>query len=262
MALLSLSREPALARQGGQRSRGTSRGRDPAGWPDGMGPGERNPDRRGWGEGAREGLTRDCTHGLGPDPSRGDHDGRLVSLRSAYHMVLSVPFPWRGPVQLMQAATGSGGARQLFGASLSPWWEQKSAYLVPVLALCFAAGGLLLIRARIRDGSFREARRRALLDWRSPCLASCIFRQQSSFLLLRERRVPAAHGLSPGSDCACSLRPAVVWLLDWADAANRPMAPLQPSFGPIGCSGHRSDRWNGSRVWMLPTDSRPVSLRF
>ena len=34
------------------------------------------------------------------------------------------PFLGQGLSELMQAATGSGSARQLFGASLSPWWEQ------------------------------------------------------------------------------------------------------------------------------------------
>ncbi len=38
------------------------------------------------------------------------------------------PYLGKGLSELMQAAEGSGGARQLFGASLSPWWEQKAAY--------------------------------------------------------------------------------------------------------------------------------------
>ena len=73
------------------------------------------------------------------------------------------PFLGEGLSQLMQAANGSGGTRQLFGASLSPWWEQKSAYLVPLLALGLALGGLLSIRARMRDGRLPRGSRRALL---------------------------------------------------------------------------------------------------
>ena len=70
------------------------------------------------------------------------------------------PYVGQGFSELMQVVNGSGAARQLFGASLSPWWEQKSAYLVTVLALGLAAGGLLL-RARIRDGRLPPGRRRA-----------------------------------------------------------------------------------------------------
>ena len=74
------------------------------------------------------------------------------------------PYMGEGFSELMQVVNGSGGARQLFGASLSPWWEQKSAYLVTVFALFLAVGGLLLIRARIRDGRLPRGRRRALLS--------------------------------------------------------------------------------------------------
>ena len=47
------------------------------------------------------------------------------------------PYLGEGLSELMQAAKGSGAARQLFGASLSPWWEQRSAYLVTVFALAW-----------------------------------------------------------------------------------------------------------------------------
>jgi hypothetical protein len=52
-----------------------------------------------------------------------------------------------GIAALLQFVRGSGGIRVLFTASLSPWWEQKSAYLVTVLELCVAVGGLFLVRA-------------------------------------------------------------------------------------------------------------------
>jgi hypothetical protein len=47
------------------------------------------------------------------------------------------PYMGQGFSQLMQVVNGSGTARQLFGASLSPWWEQKSAYLLTVFALAW-----------------------------------------------------------------------------------------------------------------------------
>jgi hypothetical protein len=73
------------------------------------------------------------------------------------------PYLGQGLSELMQVASGTGSGRQLFGASLSPWWEQKSAYLVVVLALCLAAAGLFLIRGRIRSGRLRPGRPRSLL---------------------------------------------------------------------------------------------------
>ena len=73
------------------------------------------------------------------------------------------PYLGKGFSELMQAAAGSGDSRQLFGASLSPWWEQKSAYLVTVFALGLVVGGLLLIWYRIRDGRLPRGRRRAFL---------------------------------------------------------------------------------------------------
>jgi hypothetical protein len=73
------------------------------------------------------------------------------------------PFLSQGLSELMQEVNGSGTGRQLFGASLSPWWEPKSAYFVPLLAAGLAVGGLLLIRARIRDARLPRGHGRALL---------------------------------------------------------------------------------------------------
>ena len=73
------------------------------------------------------------------------------------------PYLDQGFSQVLQIAGGSGGARQLFTSSLSPWWEQKSAYLMTVLAFGLATGGLLLIRACIRDGRLPRGGRRGLL---------------------------------------------------------------------------------------------------
>jgi hypothetical protein len=79
------------------------------------------------------------------------------------------PYMGKGLSELMQTVEGSSGSRQLFGASLSPWWEQKSAYLIPVFALGLAVGGMLWIRARIRDERLPRGCSRAFL------LAFCSF---------------------------------------------------------------------------------------
>ena len=73
------------------------------------------------------------------------------------------PYLGQGLSQLMQDAQGTGTARQLFGASLSPWWEQKCGYLVVVFAFGMAVGGLLLVWAKIRRGSLQPGTPRALL---------------------------------------------------------------------------------------------------
>lgn len=73
------------------------------------------------------------------------------------------PYAGQGFSELMQDASGSSSAKQLFVASLSPWWEQWCAYLVTVLAFGLAVGGLFLIRAQVRTGRLPRGRRRAVL---------------------------------------------------------------------------------------------------
>ena len=63
--------------------------------------------------------------------------------------------------QLTQMVSGSSSGRQLFSASLSPWWEHVAAFGVTVVALAFAAAGLL--RRRRPGGRPAAGRERALL---------------------------------------------------------------------------------------------------
>jgi hypothetical protein len=71
------------------------------------------------------------------------------------------PFVGQGLSELMQAASGAGGARHLFGASLSPWWEQKAAYAVVLLALGLGLCGLLLIQHLFKRNRLPQGPRRA-----------------------------------------------------------------------------------------------------
>lgn len=65
--------------------------------------------------------------------------------------------------QLTQMASGSSSGRQLFSASLSPWWEHVAAFGVTLVALAFAAGSLLLLRRWRRSGRLAPGREWALL---------------------------------------------------------------------------------------------------
>jgi hypothetical protein len=65
--------------------------------------------------------------------------------------------------QLAGMASGASSGRELFSASLSPWWEHVAAFGVTVVALVFAAGGLLLLRRWRRSGRLAAGRERALL---------------------------------------------------------------------------------------------------
>ena len=72
------------------------------------------------------------------------------------------PYVGQGFSQLMQDAQGSGSTRQIFSASQSPWWEQKSAYLVTIFAFSTAVGGYLLILSKIRAGILHPGQWRIL----------------------------------------------------------------------------------------------------
>jgi hypothetical protein len=72
------------------------------------------------------------------------------------------PYISQGLSQLINEVKGSSPSKQLFTASLSPWWEQKAAYVLVLMALGIMAGGLLMIRSRIRAGKLPRGYERAL----------------------------------------------------------------------------------------------------
>jgi hypothetical protein len=124
------------------------------------------------------------------------------------------PFLGQGLSELMQDIRGSGTTRQLFGASLSPWWEQKSGYLVPVLAAGLAVGGLLLIRARIKDGRLPRGHGRAVVS--AFAFLGLVY-LPSTVLTLTPGAAEGARRSWAFTWIGLSIlaAPAAVWLLDW-----------------------------------------------
>ena len=125
------------------------------------------------------------------------------------------PYLGQGFSELMQVVNRSGTTRQLFGTSLSPWWEQKSAYLVTVFALGLAVGGLLLIRARVKDGQLPPGRRRALLL--AFALLGLLYFPSTIFVLSTAGAEGARRSWAfTWIGLSILIGPAAVWLLDWA----------------------------------------------
>ena len=130
------------------------------------------------------------------------------------------PFLGEGLSELLEVAKGTGSARQLFGASLSPWWEQKAAYLVPVLAFAFAVAGLLLIRAGIRSGRLPRGRRRALLC--GFAALGIVYFPSTVFILAPAGAEGARRSWAFTWIGLCMVAgPAAVWLLDWVTRRAR-----------------------------------------
>jgi hypothetical protein len=125
------------------------------------------------------------------------------------------PYLGEGLSELMQAARGTGSARQLFGASLSPPWEQKAAYMVTVFALLMAVGGLILIRAWIRDGRLPRGDRRALIAAFS--LLGLVYFPSTIFILSAAGAEGARRSWAfTWIGLSLLAGPAAVWLIDWA----------------------------------------------
>jgi hypothetical protein len=124
------------------------------------------------------------------------------------------PYPAQSLQELTQAIRGSGSVRQLFGTSLSPWWEDKSAYLVPVFAVGLAIVGLLVLRAWIKSGRLTRGRRRALMF--AFALVGLAYFPSTIFILAPSGAEGARRSWAFLWIGLCMLfGPAAVWLVDW-----------------------------------------------
>ena len=124
------------------------------------------------------------------------------------------PYAGEGLTELIQVVKGSGGARQLFGASLSPWWEQRSAYLVTVLALGLAVTALLLIRAWIKRGRLPRGRRRAFLVTFG--VFGLVYFPSTIFIFSADGAEGARRSWAfTWIGLSIFTGPAAIWLIDW-----------------------------------------------
>src|SRR3984957_16059155 len=125
--------------------------------------------------------------------------------------------------QLTQMVSGSSSGRQLFSASLSPWWEHIAAFGVTLVALVFAAGGLLRRwRSSGRPAAGRE--RALLLGYATVGLAyfpSTVFIfSQAGAEASRRSWALSWIGLAPLTAVSAA------WLVDWAGLRRRAVARL------------------------------------
>jgi hypothetical protein len=129
------------------------------------------------------------------------------------------PYLGKGFSELLQAVGGSGGSRPLFGASLSPWWEQKSAYLITVCALGLAVGGLLFARALIKDGRLPRGRRRAFLF--AFGLFGLVYFPSTIFILSPDGAEGARRSWAfTWIGLSIMVGPVSTWLVDWSGRNN------------------------------------------
>src|SRR3984957_8190669 len=125
--------------------------------------------------------------------------------------------------QLAQMVSGSSSGRQLFGASLSPWWEHVAAFGVTLVAFAFAAGGLLLLRRWRRNGRLAAGRERALL---LACTTIGLVYFPSTALVFSPAGAEGAHRSWAVSWIGLAVVAAgyAAWLIDWAGLRRRALA--------------------------------------
>ena len=125
--------------------------------------------------------------------------------------------------QLARMVSGVSSGRELFSASLSPWWEHVAAFGVTVVALAFAAGGLLRLWRWWRSGRLAAGRERALLL--GYAMVGLVYFPSTVFIFSQSgaegsRRSWAVSWI--GLAILTALPAA--WLVDWASLRRRAAA--------------------------------------
>ena len=133
------------------------------------------------------------------------------------------PYLGTGLSQLVQMVSGSSSGRQLFSASLSPWWEHVAAFGVTLVAFGFAAGGLLLLRRLWRAGRLPAGRERALL---LAFITVGLAYFPSTVFILSPAGAEGARRSWAISWIGLAILAALsaAWLVDWASLRRRAVA--------------------------------------
>ena len=130
------------------------------------------------------------------------------------------PYLGAGLSQLLHLAAGKGSGRQLFSASLSPWWEHDAAFAVTVIALGLAVGSLLMLRRWLRQRELPSGRGRALLV--AYTALGLIYFPSTAFILSPAGAEGARRSWAISwIGLAIAVGPMVAWLLDWAARRSR-----------------------------------------
>jgi len=125
------------------------------------------------------------------------------------------PYLGTGLSQLLHMAAGAGSGRQLFSASLSPWWEHDAAFAVTLIALFLAVGSLLMLRRWLRGKALPPGRRRALFI--ACTILGLIYFPSTAFILSPAGAEGARRSWAISwIGLAIAVGPAASALLDWA----------------------------------------------
>jgi hypothetical protein len=135
------------------------------------------------------------------------------------------PYVTSGFSEVTQFVGGHGGGRQLFSESLSPAWERYAAYLAIVFAVCFAAGGLLRLRASVKSEQLPRGANRAIIA--TTTAFALLYFPSTLFILSPEGAEGARRSWAfSWIGLAILTGPPAVWLLDKAKTFTRRWQPI------------------------------------
>jgi hypothetical protein len=130
------------------------------------------------------------------------------------------PYLGTGFSQLLRMAAGSGSGRQLFSASLSPWWEHIAAFAVTLVALGAAVVGVLRLRRWLREGRLPSGDMRGLMF--AYAVIGMVYFPSTAFIFSPAGAEGARRSWAISwIGLAILTGPAAAWLTDWAARRRR-----------------------------------------
>jgi hypothetical protein len=145
-----------------------------------------------------------------------------IALMAPITIAYLSPYLGTAVQQLTQMVSGASSGRQLFSASLSPWWEHVAAFGVTVVALVFAAGGLLPRQWR-SNGRHAAGRERALLS--GYATIGLVYFPSTVFIFSQAGAEGARRSWAISwIGLAVLTAVSAAWLVDWAGLRRRAAA--------------------------------------